>query len=146
MIYLSIIYSKPVFKLVAVVLSILLIILSLLSGTPFYFLSTIAENGVGEKEEEQQQQFRGMVAVTSTTKQSGLLQSISFDQNISEQRDSITSPKLFNSDLGIETYNKNNWITVNHDIYGTRASNQTIIKIGDAKFLWLLLIQFFHFP
>jgi alcohol dehydrogenase (cytochrome c) len=32
------------------------------------------------------------------------------------------------TDLGTETKNKNNWVSVNHDIYGTRNSNQTIIN------------------
>ena len=31
------------------------------------------------------------------------------------------------TDIGVEEKNKNNWIMVNHDIYGTRNSNQTII-------------------
>ncbi len=33
-----------------------------------------------------------------------------------------------NSDLGTESKNRNNWITINHDIYGSRHSNQTAIK------------------
>ena len=30
-------------------------------------------------------------------------------------------------DLGTEPEHKNNWITANHDIFGTRNSNQTTI-------------------
>jgi glucose dehydrogenase len=29
--------------------------------------------------------------------------------------------------LGTEPSNKNNWIMTNHDIFGTRSSNQTMI-------------------
>jgi alcohol dehydrogenase (cytochrome c) len=32
------------------------------------------------------------------------------------------------TDLGTEAKNNNNWIFLNHDIYGTRSSNQTIIR------------------
>src|SRR5919109_3303239 len=38
------------------------------------------------------------------------------------------SQKSFNSDFAVETKNVNNWVTVNHDVYGTRSSNQTIIN------------------
>lgn len=47
----------------------------------------------------------------------------------------------FDSDTGIETKNKNNWITVNHDIYSTRSSNQTIISkenVSQLKVKWTL--------
>src|SRR5690242_10927461 len=37
--------------------------------------------------------------------------------------------KMFsNSDTGFEARNRNNWITVNHDIHSTRFSNQTTIN------------------
>ena len=35
---------------------------------------------------------------------------------------------VFNSQLGTEYKNIDNWITINHDIYATRHSNQTIIN------------------
>ena len=40
--------------------------------------------------------------------------------------DSI-SPVLVESDTGVEQKDENNWIQVNHDIYGTRISYQTVI-------------------
>lgn len=98
------------------------------------------ENGVGEKQHHQLQ-FRA-TKVTGTTKQLDASQSISFGQNISDQRNSITSPKSVNSDLGIEANNRNNWITVNHDIYGTRASNQTVINkenVDTLQIKWRLI-------
>ena len=39
-----------------------------------------------------------------------------------------SSLRPFISELGTESKNNNNWITVNHDIYGSRSSNQTVIK------------------
>ena len=39
----------------------------------------------------------------------------------------IKLPSSAQTDIGVEEKNKNNWIMVNHDIYGTRSSNQTII-------------------
>ena len=39
-------------------------------------------------------------------------------------------PKSRTPTLGTEPQNKDNWITANHDIYGTRNSNQTTIGKG----------------
>ncbi|HEY7571651.1 MAG TPA: PQQ-binding-like beta-propeller repeat protein [Nitrososphaeraceae archaeon] len=46
------------------------------------------------------------------------------------------------SDLGTESSNVNNWITVNHDIYGTRSSAQTVINasnVAKLKLKWRLI-------
>ncbi|MFZ0741344.1 MAG: PQQ-binding-like beta-propeller repeat protein, partial [Nitrososphaeraceae archaeon] len=46
------------------------------------------------------------------------------------------------TDIGIEEKNKNNWIMVNHDIYGTRSSNQTIIgkhNLDNLQVKWRLV-------
>src|SRR4051795_5556809 len=40
----------------------------------------------------------------------------------------ISLPKSKQTDLGTEPQNHNNWITANHDIFGTRSSNQTVIR------------------
>jgi glucose dehydrogenase len=45
-----------------------------------------------------------------------------------------------NTSLGIEPENKNNWITANHDIFGTRNSNQTIIgknNVNNLQVKWI---------
>ena len=47
-----------------------------------------------------------------------------------------------NSDTGFEARNRNNWITVNHDIHSTRFSNQTTINkenVAQLKVKWTLL-------
>jgi alcohol dehydrogenase (cytochrome c) len=44
-------------------------------------------------------------------------------------------------ETGLEDRNKNNWVFVNHDIYGSRNSNQTQIdksNVGDLKVKWRL--------
>ena len=91
-----------------------------------------------------QQQFMDLVAVSSETRQSGILQSISSERNLSdkEDNDGSTSPRSLDSDLDIDSKNTNNWITVNHDIYGTRHSNQTIINKDNVATLhvkWILI-------
>ncbi|MFZ0328413.1 MAG: hypothetical protein WBP64_03025 [Nitrososphaeraceae archaeon] len=53
------------------------------------------------------------------------------------QRNSDTSRGSSYSDLGTEARDLNNWITVNHDIYGTRDSPQTIINRNNVAKLQL---------
>jgi alcohol dehydrogenase (cytochrome c) len=46
-----------------------------------------------------------------------------------------------NYETGMEEENRDNWIFVNHDVYGTRNSNQTQIdksNVGDLKVKWRL--------
>src|SRR5919112_3735942 len=43
--------------------------------------------------------------------------------------------------VGMEVRNNNNWISINHDLYGTRSSNQTIIgkdNVGTLQLKWRL--------
>ena len=45
-----------------------------------------------------------------------------------------------NTDLGTEPEHKDNWITANHDIYGTRSSNQTTIgkdNVNELQIKWI---------
>ena len=51
-----------------------------------------------------------------------------------------TLPSSSNTSLGTEPENKNNWIMANHDIYGTRSSNQTIIgkdNVANLQVKWV---------
>jgi alcohol dehydrogenase (cytochrome c) len=53
----------------------------------------------------------------------------------------ISLPKSSNVTLGTETSNKNNWITANHDIFGTRMSNQTAIgkdNVNKLQVKWVM--------
>jgi alcohol dehydrogenase (cytochrome c) len=52
-----------------------------------------------------------------------------------------TLPSSQQTDTGTESKNINNWITANHDIYGTRFSNQTAIgkdNVKNLKVKWIL--------
>src|SRR5215472_2691190 len=51
-------------------------------------------------------------------------------------------PRSLATDYGTEPEHKNDWVTANHDIFGTRSSNQTIIGKDNVKklqFKWILL-------
>lgn len=54
-------------------------------------------------------------------------------------------PKASDNDLGIEQKNKDNWVAPNHDIFGTRSSQQTTISKDNIKELrpkWILNTPF----
>src|SRR5215469_14208755 len=53
----------------------------------------------------------------------------------------ISLPKSTAVTFGTETSNKNNWITANHDIFGTRMSNQTAIgkdNVNKLQIKWVM--------
>ena len=55
------------------------------------------------------------------------------------------SPVLVESDTGTEQKDENNWIQVNHDVYGTRNSNQTVItknNVDKLQVKWRLFNDF----
>jgi len=89
--------------------------------------------------------FAFLSNITSTDSFEQKQQSV--NKNVQHSQDSVSrsitlSPKSFNSDIGIETKNTNNWITVNHDIYGTRSSNQSIINkenVAKLQIKWRLI-------
>ena len=136
---------RPAYKFGVMVLFILSITI-ILGFLSFASLSnsirSFPENAATHR---QKQQFMDLVAVTNETRQAGILQRISSEQNLSdieEDNDGSTSPRSLDSDLDIDAKNTNNWITVNHDIYGTRHSNQTIINKDNVATLhvkWILI-------
>jgi glucose dehydrogenase len=86
---------------------------------------------------EQQKQIKQALPIDITSRQ-GTVISISSDLTLSNmQRNSDTSRGSSDSDLSTEARNLNNWITVNHDIYGTRNSPQTIINRNNVATLQL---------
>ena len=50
-----------------------------------------------------------------------------FDTIFAVQEDSALLNVNAADVVGMEVRNNNNWISINHDLYGTRSSNQTII-------------------
>ena len=53
------------------------------------------------------------------------------------QGDTNVAHVQIESALGTESRNVNNWITVNHDVYGTRSSPQTVINASNVAKLQL---------
>src|SRR5438270_10775049 len=91
-------------------LSILSIILVFLSN-----MITTDSFAKGGFEQQQKQQFKDTVAVTSATEQLRISKSLSDDLNIRQTQHSNGSPPAtsINLDSGVEVKNTNNWITVN---------------------------------
>jgi outer membrane protein assembly factor BamB len=92
-------------------------------------------------------QQRDAVLSATTTTIVAVKQNLSLDQNMPDFKYnySNSSSRVLNSELGIEPTNNNNWITVNHDIYGTRSSNQTIINkdnVNGLQIKWKLINDF----
>jgi hypothetical protein len=70
----------------------------------------------------------------------------SSNQNVLYGNNSKTTsgspPPSSTSETGTEPKNMDNWITVNHDIYGSRESNQTSIKkdnVASLQVKWRLI-------
>ena len=129
--------SDRAFKATAVLSISLVIMLS------FLFLLT---NSFAYVEARLQQQRDTLVEAATTTTTIGIIkqQNQFLDQNIPDLKYDYnsSSSKTFNSELGTESKYNNNWITVNHDIYGTRSSNQTVIKKDNVNALqvkWRLI-------
>jgi alcohol dehydrogenase (cytochrome c) len=86
----------------------------------------------------------GTVTQPTETKQLHL-KSISSEQHmldISEDSGRSPSRKSVDSDHDVDAKNTNNWITVNHDIYGTRHSSQTMINkdnVATLQVKWRLI-------
>jgi alcohol dehydrogenase (cytochrome c) len=139
----SIFCSGRAFK-ATIVLSISVVIM-----LSFLFLLTnsfgYVEARLQQEEEQRQQQRYTLVEAAATT--IGVIkqqQNQFLDQHIPDLKYdyNISSSKTFNSELGTESKNNNNWITVNHDMYGTRSSNQTVIKKDNVNALqvkWRLI-------
>ena len=130
--------SGRAFKSAVVVLSISLVII-----LSFLFLPTNSFGYVEvRQQQEQQQQLRDTLVAATTI---GVLkQNRSLDQNVSDLKYDYNSSSLepFKIELGTESKNNNNWITVNHDIYGSRSSNQTIIRkdnVATLQVKWRLI-------
>src|SRR5918911_3870632 len=81
----------------------------------------------------------GAVTATTVLKQNASPDLHTFNLKYDHRISSLKSSK---SDTGTESENNNNWITINHDIYGSRNSNQTIIRKDNVDTLqvkWRLI-------
>ena len=89
----------------------------------------------------------GSVTTTNTTKHVAVVSGSQQQQLFNSQKNIklLSSPTTLITDLGTEAKNNNNWIFLNHDIYGTRSSNQTIIRkdnVDKLQVKWRLVNNF----
>jgi alcohol dehydrogenase (cytochrome c) len=140
----DIIRSTNAFKL-EIVLFVLLIIFAISNIFNIILVPTNVFSDQSLGETKQQQQLSEKVAegeVESTTMKHITTNS---QQSFNSQDIKLPTSTQQKTDLGTEAKNKNNWVTVNHDIYGTRSSNQTIINkdnVGKLQVKWRLVNEF----
>jgi alcohol dehydrogenase (cytochrome c) len=138
----DIIHSTNAFKL-EIVLFVLLIIFAISNIFNITLVPTnvFSDQSLGEtKQQLSEEAAEG--GVESTTMKQIMTNS---QQSFNSQDIKLPTSTQQKTDLGTEAKNKNNWVTVNHDIYGTRSSNQTIINkdnVGKLQVKWRLVNEF----
>ena len=110
----------------------------------FLFLHTNSFAYVEARLQHEERQRDTQVEAATTTIGVKKQQNQFLDQNIPDLKNNYNSSSSdpFTSELGTGSKNNNNWITVNHDMYGTRSSNQTVIKKDNVNALqvkWRLI-------
>ena len=118
----NIIHSRIAFRFEIIFLLVLLLV-DVSKGVTSISLTTNSFQEQSFLENKKQQQAETEVGQESPTMkytEDNIQQELFNSQN-------IKLPSSTQTDIGVEEKNKNNWIMVNHDIYGTRNSNQTII-------------------
>jgi alcohol dehydrogenase (cytochrome c) len=139
----DIIHSANAFKL-EIVLFVLLIIFAISNIFNITLVPTnvFSDQSLGETKQQQLSEKAAEGGVESTTMKHIMTNS---QQSFNSQDIKLPTSTQQKTDLGTEAKNKNNWVTVNHDIYGTRSSNQTIINkdnVGKLQVKWRLDNEF----
>jgi alcohol dehydrogenase (cytochrome c) len=139
----DIIHSTNAFKL-EIVLFVLLIIFAISNIFNITLVPTnvFSDQSLGETKQQQLSEKAAEGGVESTTMKQIMTNS---QQSFNSQEIKLPTSTQQKTDLGTEAKNKNNWVTVNHDIYGTRSSNQTIINkdnVGKLQVKWRLVNEF----
>jgi len=139
----DIIHSTDAFKL-EIVLFVLLIIFAISNIFNITLVPTnvFSDQSLGETKQQQLSEKAAEGGVESTTMKHIMTNS---QQSFNSQDIKLPTSTQQKTDLGTEAKNKNNWVTVNHDIYGTRSSNQTIINkdnVGKLQVKWRLVNEF----
>ena len=133
--------SVVVFSNLFIIMMVVVVVIGILPCINFTFLSSMGVSPNTPEEEHQQY----LPQLKDTTNKNISQSIIRFDYTLPDKQSiGLLSPsKAFNSGHGTDdSKNKNNWITVNHDIYGTRYSNQTVINkenVGNLQFKWRLI-------
>ena len=139
----DIIHSTNAFKL-EIVLFVLLIIFAISNIFNITLVPTnvFSDQALGETKQQQLSEKAAEGGVESTAMKHIMTNS---QQSFNSQDIKLPTSTQQKTDLGTEAKNKNNWVTVNHDIYGTRSSNQTIINqdnVGKLQVKWRLVNEF----
>ena len=139
----DIIHSTDAFKL-EILLFVLLIIFAISNIFNITLVPTnvFSDQSLGETKQQQLSEKAAEGGVESTTMKHIMTNS---QQSFNSQDIKLPTSTQQKTDLGTEAKNKNNWVTVNHDIYGTRSSNQTIINkdnVGKLQVKWRLVNEF----
>ena len=139
----DIIHSTDAFKL-EILLFVLLIIFAISNIFNITLVPTnvFSDQSLGEMKQQQLSEKAAEGGVESTTMKHIVTNS---QQSFNSQDIKLPTSTQQKTDLGTEAKNKNNWVTVNHDIYGTRSSNQTIINkdnVGKLQVKWRLVNEF----
>jgi len=139
----DIIHSTDAFKL-EILLFVLLIIFAISNIFNITLVPTnvFSDQSLGETKQQQLSEKAAEGEVESTTMKHIVTNS---QQSFNSQDIKLPTSTQQKTDLGTEAKNKNNWVTVNHDIYGTRSSNQTIINkdnVGKLQVKWRLVNEF----
>lgn len=118
--------------------------LALMLGFTFLYCNSFAYVETKQQERRQQIQQQADISIGAAATTTVIKQNASPDVPVSNLKYDhiISSLKSSKSDLGTESENNNNWITINHDIYGSRNSNQTAIRKDNVHTLqvkWRLI-------
>jgi alcohol dehydrogenase (cytochrome c) len=118
----NIIHLRIAFQLEIIFLLVLIIVvvLMIVSSITLTSYSSQEQSFLENKKEQQSEAEVGKESTTLKYTEANIQQELFNSQN-------VKLPSSTQTDIGVEEKNKNNWIMVNHDIYGTRNSNQTII-------------------
>src|SRR4051794_20078093 len=109
----NVVFSKMAFESLVKVCFILSLSLILLSSHAFAFSDADSLSGI-EGEQKQEQKQKQLNAASSL--QMPLI------QNVHYKNDNTSTLNSIDSEIGTEPNNMDNWITVNHDVYGSRES------------------------
>ncbi|HYX55935.1 MAG TPA: PQQ-binding-like beta-propeller repeat protein, partial [Nitrososphaeraceae archaeon] len=117
----NIIHSRIAFRFEIIFLLVLLLVdVSKVVSSISLTTNSFQEQSFLENKKQQPEAEVGQESPTMKYTEANIQQELFNAQN-------IKLPSSTQTDIGVEEKNKNNWIMVNHDIYGTRNSNQTII-------------------
>src|SRR5436190_2205841 len=138
--------SKPDFKLVVVsaFLSFLVMIVAILFTYVFTFVYASSLTNIGLRENQRLENTATMATIQLGLSQNGVFsnQNLLYTQDNGNNSNTISPDSFDFSDLGTEEKNKNNWLMVNHDVYGTRHTNQTLINkenVASLQVKWRLI-------